>query len=475
MGYPLTVSQVSIGDSAGAVNSAIITVVGRGQVNRRGGWIWIGLAALGATLACACTAMGIAGVWWLAHRNESAPLPQPQAQVGGRIAYIGADGDIYTMAPDGSDPQTVTRDLPVNGTQYEALAWSPDGRLAFSSHTDEASALFTSEPDGSDRKQVYSGGPDVAPFYLYWSPDSQWITFLTSSQAGVDLRMADSHAGDSSQIVAQGSPSYFSWSPDSQSLLLHTGGARRDSSEASLAIFQPASSALVKLPDAPGIFQAPAWSPDGRQFLFARETETKTDELVLAEGDDRRVLASSRTGLAFAWSPRGDRVAFAIPNPQNDFLYDSVVVTDLEGQNRRVVAQNTIAAFFWSPDGKQIAVLSFDSTQLNPQGRLVPARGSVVPVPQSANVKLIWSLTNVADGTSVAFPSFTPTDSFLQVVPYFDQYTQSLSLWSPDGRYLLFADVDESDRPAIRVLDTLQPLLPARRLADGTLAVWSWH
>ena len=444
-------------------------------MNRRDGWIRIGLAAMGVTLTCACTAMGIAGVGWLAHRNESAPLPQQQTQVGGRIAYIGTDGDIYTIAPDGSDPQTVTRDLDANGIQYEALAWSPDDHLAFSSRTDEASALFTSEPDGSDRTQVYSGGPDVAPFYLYWSPDSRWITFLTSSRSGVDLRLADGHAGDSSRIVAQGSPSYFSWSPNSQSLLLHTGGARRDSSEAGLAIFQPASSALVKLPDAPGIFQAPAWSPDGRQFLFARETETKTDELVLAKGDERRVLTSSRTGLVFVWSPRGDRIAFATLNPQNNFVYDSVIVTDLEGQKQRVVTQNNIAAFFWSPDGEQIAVLSFDSTHLNPQGRLVPARRSAVPVPQSANVKLIWSVANVADGTCIAFPSFTPTDSFLLVVPYFDQYAQSLSLWSPDGRYLLFADVDEFGRPAIRVLDTLQPLLPARGLAEGTFAVWSWH
>ncbi len=444
-------------------------------MNRRDGWIWNGLAAMGVTLTCACTAMGIASVGWLAHRNESAPLPQQPTRVGGRIAYIGTDGDIYTIAPDGRDMQTVTRDLDANGARYEALAWSPDGRLAFSSYTDEASALFTSEPDGRDRIQVYAGRPDVAPFYLYWSPDSQWITFLTSSQSGVDLRLADGHAGDSSQIVAQGSPSYFSWSPDSQSLLLHTGGARRDSSEAGLAVFQPASSALVKLPDAPGIFQAPAWSPDGQQFLFARETETKTDELVLAKGDERRVLALSRTGLVFVWSPRGDRIAFAIPNSRNSFLYDSVTVTDLEGQSQHVVARGTIAAFFWSPDGERIAVLSFDSTQLNPQGRLVPARRPIAPVPQSANVKLIWSVANVADGTFIAFPSFTPTDSFLLVVPYFDQYAQSQSLWSPDGRYLLFADVDEFGRPAIRMLDTTQPLLPARRLADGTFAVWSWH
>jgi len=444
-------------------------------VNRRGGWVWLGLGVTGITLACACAAIGIVAVSWLAHRNDSAPSPQQRTQNGERIAYFGTDSNIYTISPDGSNPQTVTRGLAANGTTFESLAWASDGRLAFSSRTDEASALFTSEPDGSRRTRVYSSGPDAAPFYLYWSPDSQWITFLTPSLSGVDLHMADSRADDSSRVVAQGSPSYFSWSPDSQSLLLHIGGARRDSSAASLATFQPDSSTLAELPDAPGVFQAPAWSPDGQQFLFARETQDKTDELVLAEGDKRRVLASSRAGLVFVWSPRGDRIAYATPNPQNGFLYDSVMVTDLEGQKQRVMAQNNIAAFFWAPDGERIAVLGLDSTRLNPQGRLVPARRSVVPVLQSANVKLTWSVTNIADGTFITFPPFTPTDSFLQVIPYFDQYAQSLSLWSPDGRYLLFADTDEFDRPTIRVLDTTQPALPAWRLAEGTLAIWSWH
>ena len=444
-------------------------------MNKRGRWIWIGLGVTGVTLACACTAIGIVGVWWLSHLDVSAPPSPQQTLVGGRIAYFGTDSNIYTIAPDGSNLQTVTRDLPANGTTYESLAWASDGRLAFSSRTDKASALYTSEPDGSDRKQVYSSEPEAVPFYLYWSPDSQWITFLTSSRSGVDLHMADSRADDLSRVVAQGSPSYFSWSPDSQSLLLHIGGARRDSSAASLATFQPDSSALAELPDAPGVFQAPAWSPDGQQFLFARETQNKTDELVLAEGDNRRVLASSRAGLVFVWSPRGDRIAFATPNSQNGFLYDSIMVTDLEGRKQRVVAQNNIAAFFWAPDGERIAVLGLDSTRLNPQGRLVPARRSVEPIPQSANVKLTWSVTNITDGTFVTFPPFTPTDSFLQVVPYFDQYAQSLSLWSPDGRYLLFADTDEFDRPTIRVLDTTQPPLPARRLAEGTFAIWSWH
>jgi hypothetical protein len=90
-------------------------------------------------------------------------------------------------------------------------------------------------------------------------------------------------------------------------------------------------------------------------------------------------------------------------------------------------------------------------------------------------LRLAWSVANIADGTSVDFPSFVPTASFLQLIPYFDQYAQSLSLWSPDGRYLLFADMNESGQPSIRVLDTTQPNQPARQLSEGSFAAWSWH
>ena len=90
-------------------------------------------------------------------------------------------------------------------------------------------------------------------------------------------------------------------------------------------------------------------------------------------------------------------------------------------------------------------------------------------------MRLAWSVINLSDGTVLDFPSFRPTEAFLLLVPYFDQYAQSLALWSPDGRYLLFADLDERDRPSIRVLDTTQSQQPARRLAEGTFATWSWR
>jgi Tol biopolymer transport system component len=435
---------------------------------------WIGLTVAGIFVACVCAAMGIVGVRWLAQVSRT-PQPIPARAVTDRIAYVGTDGNIYTIAPDGSHKQAVTGDQPASADQYNALAWSSDGQLAFVSSTDKGSALFTSKPDGSDRVQVFSGGPNVTPFYLYWSPDGQRITFLTPSPTDtLALQIAGSHDADSSQTIAYGSPSYFSWAPDSQSLLMHIGGAQQNSTDARVAVFNPNRTDLTELPDKPGNFEAPAWSPDGQRFLLVRQASDQTDELVLAQGDDRRVLASSRTGLAFAWSPSGDHIAFSVPDPRIDFLYNAVTVIDPEGKERRVAAQGPIGAFFWSPDGKRLAVLNFDTSQPRPEGHVIPARMQTAPGLQS-DLRLAWSVANIADGTSVDFPSFVPTASFLQLIPYFDQYAQSLSLWSPDGRYLLFADMNESGQPSIRVLDTTQPNQPARQLSEGSFAAWSWH
>ena len=445
---------------------------------------WVGLVLALVILICACSATGIAGVIWLA-RRAAGPLassqPAPvEPSSGGRIAYVGGDGNIYTIAPDGSDRQVVTSDQPAGNEAYNTLTWSLDGQLAFASVDDQGSALFTAQADGSRRTRVYSGGPNVAPFYLYWSPDGQRIAFLSPSQGGsLSLWMAKGRQADSARSIAQGSPSYFSWSPDSRSLLSHIGGAQNSSGDAHLSVLQSDPSGSTELPDVPGDFQAPAWSPDGRRFLVVRQGVNRFDELVLATGDDRQVLAdtraSTRTGMVFAWSPRGDQIAFSVVSSSADSLYDNVVVLDPDHKTSRVIAQGPIVAFFWSPDGERLAVLRADISRLGPQGRLSPARWNPSPAPQSSNLRLAWSVIHVADGAALDFPSFRPTDAFLLLIPYFDQYAQSLSLWSPDGRQLVYADVDERQEASVRVLDTTQPNQPARRLASGTFAAWSWH
>jgi TolB protein len=70
--------------------------------------------------------------------------------------------------------------------------------------------------------------------------------------------------------------------------------------------------------------------------------------------------------------------------------------------------------------------------------------------------------------------AFRPTRSFLFILPYFDQYAQSIRLWSPDSRYLVYSHQDSAQQAGIWVVDTEGEEAP-RRLADGVLAVWSWQ
>ncbi len=78
------------------------------------------------------------------------------------------------------------------------------------------------------------------------------------------------------------------------------------------------------------------------------------------------------------------------------------------------------------------------------------------------------------DGEPRPLAAFRPTRSFLFIVPYFDQYAQSIRFWSPDGRYLVYSDQETSRQAGIWVADAVGEE-PPRRLADGTLAIWSWQ
>jgi TolB protein len=101
----------------------------------------------------------------------------------GRIAFDTRDlgyfsGDIYTMNPDGSDLRLIVHE---EGSVARDPAWSPDGsRLAFALGRYGASAIFTADPNGNDRRRVSRepewgfGWTDLAPA---WAPSGEWIAF----------------------------------------------------------------------------------------------------------------------------------------------------------------------------------------------------------------------------------------------------------------------------------------------------------
>ena len=80
---------------------------------------------------------------------------------------------------------------------------------------------------------------------------------------------------------------------------------------------------------------------------------------------------------------------------------------------------------------------------------------------------------NVASKLTRTIAVFEPTQDFLQVLPYFDQYARSMTFWSPDSRQFVYTQTDANGAPGVWVADIAGNANP-QRIGDGSIAVWSW-
>jgi len=409
--------------------------------------------------------------------QKEGPVSGTAVPAPGSIAYSGTDGNIYVIDAAGGTIHQVTQNAKSStdrDTEYLYPAWSFDGqRLAYVGYSPQKdgrieSTLYVSDRKGKRPSPILKS-MDISPFYLYWSPDSNSISFLSSSSSRDDLVMQIIKVeGGNPVAVEAGQPLYWSWRMDSNTILTHSGGS---------ALEQP-DKAVIKLYDLtsedregttlnyfPALFQAPEQSPDGEALLIAAEMYRRQSTLVLAssDGEPRQLITDWRGPLSFSWSPVGDRIAYitGVMSPIGGIigtLYILGMAEDTEKISYEVPAK--VFTYFWSPDGSKIALFE-------------PA---IVPVPSEKQMLLLnVSILDVESGEVKSLLSVRPTRAFLgQVVPFFDQYQRSHTIWSPDSTHIVVNGVTGDDRPGIFVVPVEDGGTP-QLLAYGIFPFWSWR
>ncbi|MBF8283142.1 MAG: hypothetical protein HW378_2057 [Anaerolineales bacterium] len=399
---------------------------------------------------------------------------------GGLIAYLGMDYNIYTLDKDGGHLAAVTTDADVEGDTlraYDLPAWAPDGQsLAFAGYSGPrdlsqppVAGLFVARQDGSNLTQVYSSTQGL--IYYYWSPDSQQVGFLSNtSNQSIAMKLVPASGGEA-ETVDTGAPFYWSWAPDSRTVLVHIGAE-----DGHLSLFQLGETTTENSLDiTPTIFRAPAYSPDGRRMLVAGKDAEGHPALLLTDagGNNPQTIAEYTGVIAFTWSPDGTRIAYLISELASDGVPGgSLTAVDPSGKQKPVeLKDEAVYAFFWSPDSRSIAYVS----KYNPPTARLELAG--LTSRQQTQAALALKVMDVKRGdTRLLLAPLLPTEGFLRLIPYFDQYHQSMTVWSPDSRNLVISKYYEKDgdlQPGIFVVDASGKSEP-RRITDGLVAFWSW-
>jgi Tol biopolymer transport system component len=246
--------------------------------------------------------------------------------------------------------------------------WSPDGQSIVSSWSpNNRSVIYqTSVPFGEAFALTEDDGwrPGYyAPSGMFpaYSPDGQWIAFLSQRQGDefLSLYIMTADGEDERRLTDMDMVDNFSWSPDSQKIAFTTVAPNFDGPERMYTI-SPDGSNLQEIGDFSDVnaVDKPAWSPDGEHMIFATvDAELMRNlEIMDSDGTNRRMLHAN--AYAPAYSPDGEHILFTMRGEK----WIQIGVMTADGEDEFVISLDGERAYYnaaWSPDGEQIAFVSF--------------------------------------------------------------------------------------------------------------------
>ena len=199
--------------------------------------------------------------------RSSRAYDQPAASFDGRRLAFNSSGkqeDIFVSNIDGTGLQHLTDDP----HKDRAARWSPDGqRIAFYSDRTGAYEIWTVRPDGSEPQQL-TRSPGA--HYPVWSPNSRSMAYSTHAPNGAFIfdvtKPWDQQKPRPLPAMADPSLTFeiWGWSPNGR--LLAGQKHLTDLSHAGIAIHEIGSDRIDWLTD---FGEWPVWMSDNRRLLFS--------------------------------------------------------------------------------------------------------------------------------------------------------------------------------------------------------------
>ncbi len=344
------------------------------------------------------------------------------------LVVVTDEGDVVTLQPDGSGVETVA--TAADGATFSQPTWSPDGKsLAWGFAAPDGTGIQVQS--GDQIKEISTTNP---VFYLSWAPDASRLGALHNGIGGaIDFVVADIESGDP-RLVDNGAPFYYAWDPDSDSVVAHIAGTRFDRLDV-------ARDGLEVLGRSDADYLAPFVTDAG--IVHLADDQLVLNDVSLATVDGTALFVPNTQGTRLAVVSPGEVVTVA---ETPSIVPNRLTVIDVASGDLETLTTAQVVGFFWSPDGESLLVLVVDGSSITP---------------------MVWR----ASLGMVQYVGFRPAPSLVRdVLPFFPQYAQSISFWSPDGAAFAYpGEVEGRAGIWVQQVESRAPEL----IIDGTWVSWS--
>ena len=330
----------------------------------------------------------------------STPTISPTIPGGGsgKILYISAGGDIYSISSDGKNPVKLTNNIFVRSmgalspdgnkiafisqNRYEMfimnvdgtdllkinttdnisdVVWLPDSRrIVFSSYSskDKTTDLFLVSIDSEEPVKISPPRAYGTDFILQGlSLDGTKIFFFSRVPLGYDPVYSMNLDGTNltNMTISVEMDKFGAWSPDGKKIAYNSRYLANDYSEYGVSVVDAEGTNPIDLTQRKGNNSFEGWSLDSKSIVFSSDRDGGNDLFVIDIDGENLVSLTKGQGKNYfgAFSPSGQKIAFE--SNRNEVLDIFIMNADGSEQVNLTNDSKSRDSFIsWSPDGKKI-------------------------------------------------------------------------------------------------------------------------